>query len=301
MPRTPLLHALRRLAGEHRAADQRGIPPAELRGAAYSRGELLKRGAVAGAGVVAGPAFLADRAKGATMPRIAIVGGGIAGLNAALTLADKGRPSTIYEAGSRIGGRMHSNTSGYWNDSQVTEWCGELIDTNHKTIQALAQRFKLPLADTFAGYPNGSTDTNWFTNYGYYSADQADKDFQPIHNTLQGQVQATSYPTTYKLHTDAGGFFDNMTVYDWIEKYVDGGHRSPMGRLLDAAYNEEYGAETTDQAALNLMYLLGYNASPGNFSVYGKSDERYHTIGGNEQIPQASAPDPGDQRLRHAR
>ena len=62
-----------------------------------------------------------------------------------------------------------------------------------------------------------------------------------------------------------------------------------MGKLLDAAYNEEYGAETTDQAALNLMYLLGFNASPGNFSVYGKSDERYHTIGGNEQIPQAIA------------
>src|SRR5205085_12474087 len=29
--------------------------------------------------------------------------------------------------------------------------------------------------------------------------------------------------------------------------------------------------------------------SPGNFSVYGKSDERYHTIGGNEQIAQAIA------------
>jgi len=293
MPRTPLLRALKRLADEHRAAEQRGIPPAELRGqqkeaaASYSRAELLKRGAVAGAGVVAGSAFLADRAKSATAPRIAIVGGGIAGLNAALTLADKGVPATIYEASTRIGGRMHSNTSGFWNDSQVTEWCGELIDTNHKTIQFLAQRFGFKLADTYAGYPNGSTDTYWFRNYGYYSADQADSDFQPIHNTLQGQVQATSYPTTYKIHTDAGIFFDDMTVYDWIENYVDGGHRSPMGRLLDAAYNEEYGAETTDQAALNLMYLLGFNASPGNFSIYGKSDERYHTIGGNEQIPAA--------------
>ena len=302
MPRTPLLRALRRLAADHRAADELGLPTAELRGrpaeAAYDRGDFLKRGAVAGLGAVAGSAFLAERARASSTPRIAIVGGGIAGLNAALTLADKGWPSTIYEASTRVGGRMHTNDSGYWNDGQVSEWCGELIDTNHKTIQALAQRFKLPLADTYAGYPNGSTDTYWFTNYGYYSADQADKDFQPIHNTLQGQVQATSYPTTYKLHTDAGVFFDNMTVYDWIENYVDGGHRSPMGRLLDAAYNEEYGAETTDQAALNLMYLLGYNASPGNFSVYGKSDERYHTIGGNEQIPQAMASYLGYQSIK---
>jgi monoamine oxidase len=303
MPRTSLLRALRRLADEHRAADQLGLPVAEYRGAqadaAYSRGELLKRGAVAGAGVVAGSAFLAERAKSATAPRIAIVGGGIAGLNAALTLADKGVPSTIYEAHpDRIGGRMHSNTTGYWNDGQVSEWCGELIDTGHKAIQFLAQRFKLPLADTFAGYPNGSTDTLWFRSSGFYSVDQADRDFQAIHSTLQGQVQATNYPTTYKLHTDAGVFFDQMTVYDWIERYVDGGHRSPMGRLLDAAYNEEYGAETKDQAALNLMYLLGFNASPGNFSIFGKSDERYHTIGGNEQIPQAIASYLGLQRIK---
>ncbi len=304
MARTPLLRALRGLAEEHRAAEALGMPPAELRGqreeaAAYTRGELLKRGALAGAGVVAGSAFLAERARSATAPRIAIVGGGIAGLTAALTLADKGVPSTIYEASpTRIGGRMHSNASGYWNDGQVSEWCGELIDTGHKTIQWLAQRFKLPLADTYAGYPNGSTDTYWFTNYGYYSADQADRDFQPIHNTLQGQVQATSYPTTYTTHTEAGVFFDQMTVYDWIETYVPGGHGSPMGRLLDAAYNEEYGAETTDQAALNLIYLLGYNASPGNFSIYGKSDERYHTIGGNEQIPQAIASYLGYQSIK---
>jgi monoamine oxidase len=303
MPRTPILRSLRRLAEEHRAADELGLPPAELRGqraeAAYSRGELLRRGALAGAAVVPGSAYLAERARAAGAPRIAIVGGGIAGLNAALTLADKGVPSTIYEASpSRIGGRMHSNATGYWNEGQVSEWCGELIDTNHKTIQALAQRFKLPLADTYAGYPNGSTDTYWFKGYGYYSTDQADRDFQPIHQTLQSQVQATSYPTTYRLHTDAGIFFDQMTAYDWIESYVPGGHGSPMGKLLDAAYNEEYGAETKDQAALNLMYLLGYNASPGNFSVYGKSDERYHTIGGNEQIPQAIASYLGYRNIR---
>src|SRR3954464_2106713 len=151
MARTPLLRALRRLAEEHRSAERLGIPPAELRGrreeAALSRREFLKRAGITGAAIaVAGPAALTERASAATAPRIAIVGGGIAGLNAALTLADKGVAATVYEASTRIGGRMHSNTSGFWNDSQVTEWCGELIDTNHKTIQFLAQRFGLKLA-----------------------------------------------------------------------------------------------------------------------------------------------------------
>jgi monoamine oxidase len=303
MARTPLLRAFRRLAEEHRSAERLGIPPAELRGrraeAVLSRREFLKRAGVTGAAVaVAGPAALAERAAAATAPRIAIVGGGIAGLNAALTLADKGVAATVYEASTRFGGRMHSD-AGYWADGQVSEFCGELIDTGHMTIRHLAQRFGLPTVDLIASQPNGSTDTNWFLG-DYYSPDDADKDFQPIHQALQDQVQQTSYPTTFFTHTDAGIRFDQMSVYDWIanENFVAGGHDSRMGRLLDAAYNEEYGAETTDQAALNLIYLLAYQASPGNFSIFGASDERFHISGGNDQLPKAIATYLGSASLK---
>src|SRR5205823_7047071 len=159
MARTPLLRALRRLAEEHRAAETLGIPPAELRGRredALSRRELVKRAGVAAAGLVAGPAVFAPRAAGATAPRIAIVGGGIAGLTAALTLADKGFASTVYEASfDRVGGRMHSDTTGYWDEGQVSEFCGELIDTGHLTIRHLAQRFGLDTVDLIGAQPNG--------------------------------------------------------------------------------------------------------------------------------------------------
>src|SRR5437868_5402283 len=136
--------------------------------------------------------------------------------------------------------------------------------------------------------PNATSDTYWMFGSQYPYA-QASNDFQAVHNTLQGQVQATSYPTLYNSFTPAGQFFDNLSLYDWIEQYVAGGHRSQMGALLDAAYNEEYGAETPDQSSLNLIYLLGFNASPGNFSIYGKSDERYHIVGGNSKLPLALA------------
>jgi len=80
-----------------------------------------------------------------------------------------------------------------------------------------------------------------------------------------------------------------MTLHDWIAQYVPGGHSSQFGALLNAAYNEEYGAETTDQSALNIIYLLGYKAGPGTWSVYGASDERYHIVGGNSKLPVAIA------------
>ena len=38
-----------------------------------------------------------------------------------------------------------------------------------------------------------------------------------------------------------------MSIYDWIESRVPGGHRSQFGQLLDVAYTIEYGADTSDQ------------------------------------------------------
>jgi monoamine oxidase len=173
-------------------------------------------------------------------------------------------------------------------DDQTSEWCGELIDSGHKTILMLAKRFRLATVDLLGAQPNSSEDTYYFDGT-YYPANQADIDFQPVHQALQGDVQAASYPTTYLINTPAGIALDQMSVYEWIESRVDGGHQSPMGQLLDVAYNIEYGAETSDQSALNLVYLLGYGAKPGNFAIFGKSDERYHIVGGNERLPAAIA------------
>ena len=54
----------------------------------------------------------------------------------------------MYEASGRVGGRMFTNTD-YFAGGQVAEWGGELIDTGHRTIRRLAQRFHLPLDDLF--------------------------------------------------------------------------------------------------------------------------------------------------------
>ena len=291
MPRTPLLRALRRLADEHHAAAQLGIDPAELHEERISRRELVRRGGIATA-ALALPAALAQGARAAAAPRIAIIGGGIAGLNAALTLQGKGVYADVYESAGRVGGRMHSDWqefgTGFWDNGQQAELCGELIDTDHKTILQLAQSFGLPVVDMLQAQPNGTTDTYWIFGADYPYA-QASSDFKAVHNTLQGQIQQTSYPTLYNSYTSAGQFFDQMTLYDWITQYVPGGHSSQLGALLNAAYNEEYGAETTDQSALNLIYLLGYKSGPGTWSIYGASDERYHIVGGNSKLPVAIA------------
>ena len=288
MARTPLVRELQQLASEHRQASRERIPLAKVREgrAAISRRQLLKGGTAGAASLaLAGPWSLAQAAFAAS-PRIGIIGAGISGLSAALTLQDAGFSSTVYESSTRIGGRMHSDTSNW--GGQTSEWCGELIDQAHKTILHLAQRFGLATVDLLSGEPNGSEDTYYFSGR-YYPKSQADTDFQPVHQALQRDVQAASYPTTYLINRPDGIALDNISVYDWIERNVPGGHASPMGQLLDVAYNIEYGAETNVQSSLNLVYLLGFNEKPGNFAIFGASNEKYHIVGGNQRLPEVIA------------
>lgn len=116
---------------------------------------------------------LPARALGKPAPRIAIVGGGIAGLNAALH--DAGLDSTIYEASSMVGGRIHSNATTR-ADNQTSEWCGEFIDSGHEIMLALAQRFGLPVVDQVGAQSPQATDTLYFFEH-YHGIDQAYGDF----------------------------------------------------------------------------------------------------------------------------
>ncbi len=287
MARTPLLHRFQTLFADIDEAERSGRTVGEVHeerlNFKVNRRDFLKAtGATVGALAMGLPL-----GKLSITPRIAIVGGGIAGLNAALTLQDAGIASTIFEASSRVGGRMHSDTTS-WLNGQTSEHCGELIDSGHKTILGLASRFKLQTVDLLGAQPLHSTDTDWFFGR-YYTDTQAQADFNAVWNNVKKDVNAAGYPTTYKQSTDAGRVLDQMSIYDWIETRVPGGHGSSMGRLLDVAYNIEYGNVTTQQSSLNIVYLLGFSPVPGNFVIFGASNERYHIAGGNEQLPRAIA------------
>jgi monoamine oxidase len=225
-------------------------------------------------------------ARGAT-PSVAIVGAGIAGLTAALVLRDRGLTPTVYEAATRIGGRMHSETA-FWADAQTSEYCGELIDTDHLTIRTLARRFGLALDDVNAAAPPGSNSVQFFDD-AYVPWSTLQREFAPVYRTLQAQLRAIDPPVSYARHTAAGALFDRMSIYAWIDRYVPGGHRSALGAFLDVAFLDEYGRDTRQQSALNMILWLGVQPDPNDFNRMGPSDERFHIRGGNQRLPEAIA------------
>ncbi len=289
MARTQPLHALQQLAAQQRAAEQLRMPVAEVRGT--DRRGLLKRAAALGLGVtVAGQtSALATPARAASgaAPRIAVIGAGIAGLTAALTLRDAGLDCTVYEANpDRVGGRMWTQRD-HWAYGQTSEIGGELIDTSHKKILELCRRFDLPTEDFLGGGPNGAEEVLWF-NGGYYPREEAEQDFNAVYQALRRDLQESG-EVFWNQTTPTGTALDDMSIHEWIDSRVPGGHSSPLGRFFDVAYNVEYGADTTLQSSLALVLLMGYQTNPGNFNIWGLSNERYHITGGNDQLPHAIA------------
>ena len=236
-----------------------------------TRRELLKVGALAFAGLALPKMGWAKSAS--RTPRIAIVGAGISGLTAALTLQDSGVPCSIYEASTRIGGRMHSDAT-FWNQGQVSEWCGEFIDTDHYLLRHLAKRFGLTLVDVNAADPKGSVDTNYFQGT-YYTDVQLAEDMKAIAPIINQQVRQIGV-VLYNQYTQAAYDFDHLSAYDWIETYVPGGHSSRLGQYMDLGMVSLNGLDTSEQSSLNLI-------------VPFFSDERFHTQGGNDQVPLAVA------------
>jgi monoamine oxidase len=247
----------------------------QIKVANASGGLLLTRRDLIKGSVLALGGLFARRARALewtrrSVPRIGVVGAGIAGLTAALTLQDNGLPCCVYESSGRIGGRMHSN-HGYWRDGQTSEWCGEFIDSDHLTIRHLAQRFGLTLSDVVAAEPANSQDTNYFLG-GYYTDAELGKDLEQIAPILAEQNREIGALVTYDHYTSAGYYFDHLSAFDWIQTYVPGGHSSRLGQYLDCSTVTENGLNTASQSSLNLIFPLD-------------SDERYHIKNGNQQLP----------------
>lgn len=284
MPHTPLISHLRRLtalAGESlvtgRAPEALLAAPA---GRTCSRRQFVRRAAVAAAALTAAPWGRAAKGKSSSA-RVVVVGAGLAGLTCAYRLKQAGVDATIYEANARVGGRCWTRR-GDFLEGQIAEHGGELIDQGHTSIRHLAQELRLPLDNLLAAEPNG-TEPFFYFQGARYSYREATNDLKGIWQTLHRDLVEARYPTLYHQSTPRARQLDQMSIIDWINQSVPGGRFSRLGRLLDVGYNIEYGAECEEQSALSLLYLLGYN-SPGQFNLFGASNEKYHVRGGNDRI-----------------
>jgi len=214
-------------------------------------------------------------------PRIAIIGAGTAGLHAAYQLRMHGVDARVYEASGRTGGRMF--TMGGFADGQIAELGGELVDTAHTTIMALAAHFGIALDDLHAEEQANALASDTF-RMGGAVLKEADlvAAFTPVAAKMDAAVTAADADDAEFARIDA------LSIDQWLAQEAGLAANDVFRRLLELAYVGEYGLEVAEQSAWNLIYLMNY-AMPDPFEIFGESDETYHLHAGSQSIPDALA------------
>jgi monoamine oxidase len=147
-------------------------------------------------------------------------------------------------------------------------------------MRRLAAGFGLDLAVVNGGSEPCCDDVSWLDG-AYYTTRELNADLRKLLPAINAANKAAPFPTLYNHFTRAGYKLDHTSATDWIDQNVDGGLASKLGRVLQTDLLSEFGGEPSVQSALNLIYLV---SAPGTGGIAG-TDEKYHVIGGNDQIP----------------
>ena len=296
MSRTPLVDSLRRAIRFAAIEARRGpqTPPIdELIEITYSRRRFLRDSALVTAAAALGVSCSREAPPaGGTQsgtpapgskpgaPRIAIVGAGVAGLNAAYKLQKAGLTATIFEGANRTGGRMFTARD-LLGAGLTTELGGEFIDSTHEEMLALMDEFGLQRLDTLPEDSKLKSET-YFINGRHYTQAQAARAFIPLAKKILADYDSLGDVVNYQ--TEGGGStFDRMTMTQYFDRI---GATGWMRELFDSAYVTEYGLDASEQSALNFLFLIGSGEleDPETCDLLGESDERYKVRGGNQQV-----------------
>jgi len=119
-----------------------------------------------------------------------------------------------------------------------------------------------------------------------YSESEVVDQYRQFVATMHDDLRGLSGEISALTHTEEDRRLDLIS----IDEYLDGNNSSgtPAGDLLRevirVAYTIEYGLETHEQSSINFLQFIHANKR-SQFKPWGIfSDERYHIVGGNDQI-----------------
>jgi monoamine oxidase len=274
-----LLHTLQE-ARRLNLQDQGNPPPIPNTSNLWPRRRFVKSlTLVGGAALASVPLMQMDKSwsKG-TQPVIAIIGGGIAGLNAAYQLKQSGLNATVYEASPQLGGRIQSVT-GAMGPGLVSDLGGSLINTDHEDMLALVRAFNLKL---FNRQRNAEKSSFPATAYFFKNRMRPEAEIAEKLRSLAEQMGKDSA----LLDQDFDKFspqFDRLSVAQYLDQHAAKIPDPFIRDLLENAMRNEFGVEPGDSTALQFIELLPV-VKGQTVELLSYSDEVFVVEGGSSKI-----------------
>jgi monoamine oxidase len=258
---------------------QRHPHPAVVSPPQESRRAFLQQTAYIGTGLLLGSSWLSScnafssSAKG----RVAVIGGGIAGLIACRQLEKAGITCDVYEATDRLGGRIKT---GYTTGQQPApiEWGGEFFNSDHALLIDLLKELQLEAVDTLG---DDLDEEVYFIDGVVYSYDAVYAVFEQV-ALDQFQIDMELLPEFIESgNIHLWKLYDSISLATYLKALkIPSWFRS----IISSAFEGEFGMEAKEQSAMLFMSL--FDPQPDYFDVFGHHDRRYKIKGGSEQLIQ---------------
>ncbi len=297
MSHSPLFRSLSRALNAARRANHEAAglaPPRIVASSNWTRRRFLATAAAAAPAVILGGGIFGD-ARGDTARNpgknisVAVIGGGIAGLNAALHLKKADVKVSVFEASRRLGGRIMSQT-GAVGEGLITELGAEFINTDHEDMLNLIDEFGLPLFNRL----ESGTDANAPTS-GFYFEGKVRR---------EAEIAAHLRPLAQQIAADAAlldedyekhlAKFDLLSVAGYLDQHAKLIPEPYIRKLVENAIRTEYGVEPAQSTAMQLLFNLP-TVDGESVEMLGHSDEALTVQGGNSRIIDGLAAALGDR------
>lgn len=207
---------------------------------------------------------------------VVIVGGGIAGLAALHHLTRAGVDARLFEARTRLGGRMYTERA---KGAPAFEQGGQLVNTEHADLHALCKGYGLALIDRKGGLHR----TLVLDGGEEVSRDRLVAGLRGI----AGQIDLDSA----RLDRDYAGVaaeLDRLSFTGYLDRYARFMPEPWVRRLLEATARTEYGVEPAQASAIELVFNLP-TVEGRRIDVLSRADERYLIAGGSSALVDAMA------------
>jgi monoamine oxidase len=282
MTRHTLILSLRRAYKIAQASIETGIPTDELveifqqkisRRCLFYTG-LGLASAVAGVTLHDGSSRMALGA----VPKVLVVGAGIAGLTAAYRLKQAGIPVDIIEARNRVGGRMYTarNIAG---TSIYADLGGEFIDTIHTSLRRLVNELGLQTADLYAADKGLVPSVMYFQGRKIKDSELAEWSVALVKKIKQDLEKISIKDVSYRTRNPNAIALDSISIADYLEQAQI---HPILNKLLQNSYTQLYGREASEQSCLNMLLFI--STDNNNLRSNADSDERYQVLGGNDRV-----------------